>query len=243
MPKCQSPDKNEFTAHAFHDVDLNQRDWPEVVKVISIDPGIRNLAIRVESRGIRDNNHPIKTVVFDKLRISDADRTLEGKVDKLYSLVTSFLDQYLDVFRTCHIVIIERQMPMNYKAVRISQHIITYFMHNLKNIVPSLPMIFEIDSKLKSRELGASTHLNERGIKQWSIDFCKSLLVKRQDYEGLEILEKHRKKDDVADTLTQIEAFFSFQGWPLTKEVFKLKIEPEKKSEPTKTVKLKIVSN
>lgn len=37
-------------------------------------------------------------------------------------------------------------------------------------------------------------------------------------------MEKHRKKDDVADTLCQIEAFFSFQGWPLTKEVKTLKL-------------------
>jgi hypothetical protein len=122
-------------------------------------------------------------------------------------------------------MIIERQLPMNLKAVRISQHIISYFMFHFKNLVPNLPMIFEIDSKLKSRELGASTHLNERGIKQWSIDLCKSLLVKRQDYDGLEILEKHKRKaDDVADTLVQIEAFFSFQGWPLTKEVITLHV-------------------
>ena len=223
MPKCQMPDKNEFTAHSFHTVDLNLRQWPDVIRVISIDPGIRNLAVRVESRGIRNNVHPIRGVVFDKLRISEADRTLDENVYKLYSLVSQFLDKYLDIFKTCHIMIIERQLPMNLKAVRISQHIISYFMFHFKNLVPNLPMIFEIDSKLKSRELGASTHLNERGIKQWSIDLCKSLLVKRQDYDGLEILEKHKRKaDDVADTLVQIEAFFSFQGWPLTKEVITL---------------------
>jgi len=224
MPKCQMPDKNQFTAHAFHSVDLSLRNWGDVVKVISIDPGIRNLAIRVESRGIRDNQ-PIKTVVFDKLKISDADRTIEDNVDKLYHLVTTFLDKYLHIFKTCHILIIERQLPMNLKAVRISQHLITYFMLNLKDIVPNLAMIFEIDSKMKGRELGASTHLNERGLKQWSIDHCKSLLVKRQDYEGLDILSKQKKKDDVADCVCQIEAFFSFQGWPLTKEVITLKIE------------------
>ena len=235
MPKCQMPDKNEFTAHAFHSVDLNLRNWPDVVKIISIDPGIRNLAIRVESRGIR-SDQPIKTVVFDKLRISDADRTIDNNVDKLYHLVTMFLNQYLEIFKTCHIVIIERQLPMNLKAVRISQHIITYFMIILKDIVPSLPMIFEIDSKLKGRELGSSNHLNERGLKQWSIDHCKSLLVKRQDYYGLELLNKQKKKDDVADCVCQIEAFFSFQKWPLTKEIKILKIEKP-------ILKLKVVTN
>lgn len=215
MPKCQMPDKNEFTAHFFHSIDLNNRVWPDVINIISIDPGIRNLAIRVESRGLRDANHSIKTLVFDKLRISENDRKLEENIDKLYSLVTDFLDQYLEIFKTCHIMIIERQLPMNLKAVRISQHIISYFMLHLKNI-PSLPMIFEIDSKLKGRELGASTHLNERGIKQWSIDYCKILLEKRKDQVGIDILKKHKKKDDLSDCVCQIEALFSFQGWPLT---------------------------
>ncbi len=225
MPKCQMPDKNEFTAHLCHSIDSKYRDWSDVINIISIDPGIRNLAIRVESRGIRDNTHPIKTLVFDKLRISDADRKMDDNVDKLYFLVTEFLDQYLNIFKTCHLMIIERQLPMNLKAVRISQHIISYFMGNLKNITPSLPMIFEIDAKLKGRELGASTHLNERGIKQWSIDHCKSLLTKRKDYTGLDILSKHKKKDDLCDCVCQIEALFSFQGWPLTIEMVEKKDE------------------
>tara|TARA_R110002153_G_scaffold118507_1_gene263265 strand:+ start:318 stop:1058 length:741 start_codon:yes stop_codon:yes gene_type:complete len=245
------PDKNQFTAHAFHDVDVSLRDWPDVVRVISIDPGIRNLAIRVESRGIRSSNHPMRTIVFEKLKISDADRNLNGNVDQLYFLVNQFLDQYLDVFKTCHIMIIERQLPMNLKAVRISQHIITYFMMNLKNIPKSLPMIFEIDAKMKSREMGASTHLNERGIKQWSIDFCKSLLVKRQDYDALAILEKHKRKaDDLSDCVTQIEAFFSFQGWPLTQEIQTLKlvsnkteVKTENKEEKKTKLVLKVVEN
>ena len=239
MPKCQMPDKNEFTAHFFHSIDSNNRNWPDVINIISIDPGIRNLAIRVESRPVRkDVISPIKTLIFDKLRISENDRKMEENIDKLYFLVSQFLDQYLSIFKTCHMLIIERQLPMNLKATRIAQHIISYFMLHLKDIIPSLPMIFEIDAKLKGRELGASTHLNERGIKQWSIDYCKILLVKRQDYEGLEILEKHKRKaDDVADTLVQIEAFFSFQGWPLTKEVVKLKILK------AKTLKLNVVSN
>ena len=63
-PKSQLPDKNEFTIYNPHTIDLEKKNWPDVVKVISIDPGIRNLALRVESRGIRTNEHPIKTIVF-----------------------------------------------------------------------------------------------------------------------------------------------------------------------------------
>ena len=216
-PVSQNVDKNEFTTYNPHTIDLKERDWPEIVKVISIDPGIRNLALRVESRGIRSNCYPIKTLVFEKLRISEEERRLNGNVDQLFFLVTKFLDKYRDIFKECHMLIIERQLPINYKAVRVSQHIVSYFLFLFKNLMPALPLIYEVDPKLKSKQLGASKHLNERGIKQWSVDISKELLVKRQDYDALKILEKNKtKSDDLADAVVQIESYFAFQKWPLT---------------------------
>ena len=248
-PVSQLPDKNEFTCYNPHTISLNLRKWPDIVQVVSIDPGIRNLALRVESRGITNNSYPIKTLVFDKLHIKEEDRKLQGNVDQLFLLITNFLDQYLHIFKNSHIMLIERQIPKNYRAVRISQHVISYFMFNFKNILPNLPMIFEVDSKLKGRELGASKHLNERGIKQWSVDFAKSLLIKRQDYLGLEILNKTKKKDDHADTVCQIEAFFSFNNWPLTTEIQSLCVKTVQKDAKNiesdvskKIIKLQVVS-
>jgi len=238
-PKLQLPDKNEFTVYDPHTIDKSNRNWPEIVKVISIDPGIRNLALRVESRGIRSSEYPIKTIVFEKLRITDDDRRLEGNVDQLFSLITDFLDNYLSIFKECHMLIIERQLPINYKAVRISQHIISYFLFHFKNLMPYLPIIYEIDPKLKGRELGASKHLNERGIKQWSVDYAKMLLAKRKDYEGLSILNKNKaKSDDLGDTCVQIEAFFSFNKLPLTSEVVSLPVNPVAKVETKPLPKL-----
>ena len=225
IPVLQKPFSNEFTAYNPHSLPLDMRNWSDLIQVVSIDPGIRNLAIRVEARGIRSSNYPIKTMVFDKLHIKEIDRKLEGNVDQLFLMITDFLDKYLPIFKNSHIMIIERQLPTNYRAVRISQHIISYFMFHFKDLTPNLPMIFEIDPKLKGKELGASRHLNERGIKQWSVEQCVSILKKRHDEEGLEILRKNKKKDDLADTVCQIEAFFSFQGWPLTTEVVSLRLK------------------
>ena len=111
-------------------------------------------------------------------------------------------------------------------------------MIHLKNLKP-LAMICEIDSKLKGKELGASNHLNERGIKAWAIKKAKELSTKRRDYDALEILNKHKKKaDDLSDTICQIEAFFSYKEWPLTKEVITLS---SKKKVVEKTLTLKVV--
>ena len=215
-PKSQKENTGEFITYNPHSIDLSKRVWPDVVKVISIDPGIRNLALRVESRGIRDGNHPIKTIVFEKLRIAEVDRKIEGRVDQLFTLVTEFLEKYREIFKSSHMVIIERQLPINYKAVRVEQHILTYFMLLFKDMMPTLPLIYEVDPKLKGRELGASKHLNERGIKQWSIDYATEELNKRQDSVGLAVFAKNKRKlDDLADTLTQINSFFSFNDWPM----------------------------
>ena len=71
----------------------------------------------------------------------------------------------------------------------------------------------------------ASTHLKDARVADRQAEKAKELLAKRRDYNGLEILEKHKKKaDDLADTVCQIEAFFSFKKWPLTKEPIRLKI-------------------
>ena len=239
IPKLQSPDKNEYTVYNPHSISLEKRETGDIVKVISIDPGIRNLALRVETRGITSSNYPIKTIIFEKLKITEEDRRLEGNNDQLYFLMTQFLDKYREIFKTSDMLIIERQLPINYKAVRISQHIITYFLILFKDRMPLLPVVYEVDPKLKGRELGASKHLNERGIKQWSIDYAKSVLVKRQDYEALKILEKNKSKsDDLADVVTQANAFFSFQGWPLEPELKTLKLALPKSLPVTSEVKM-----
>ena len=232
-PKLQKADKTPFTSYNPHTISLDKRNWSNIIRVISIDPGIRNYALRVESREIIPSQNSIRTIIFDKLHIKDKERYLtDDNIDSLYKLLSNFLNQYIDLFKTCHLVIVERQLPHNYKATRVAQHTLTYFMIHLKNITPNLAMIIEIDSKLKGRELGAPNTLNERGIKQWSIEKARELMIKRKDYKGLDVLTKHKKKaDDIADTLCQIEAFFSYNSWPLTQSIISLKINISENSE------------
>jgi len=215
-PKSQQIDKNAYTCYNPHNVSLDHRKWSDIIRIISIDPGIRNFAIRVEERNIK-NPGPITTLLYEKFRIKNEDRELtELSESKLYKKLTDFLDMYIDLFQTCHIVIIERQMPFNYKATRIAQHTLTYFMMLLRNN-RILPLFFEIDSKLKGKQLGASSHLNERGIKAWSVDKAIELLNYRNDKIAIDIMAKNKNKaDDLADTVCQIEALFSYLGLPLT---------------------------
>jgi len=230
-PKTQQPYKSVYVGHNPHTIPLTERKWSNTIRVISVDPGITHYAIRVEERNIRTPG-PIKTLHFDKVGLKKDEQDLSSDlVCPIYSFIETYLDKYLDLFKTCHIVIIEKQLPVNYRAVRMSQHTLTYFMIHMKNIKPQLAMFFEVKPQLKGRELGAPPNLNERGIKLWAIDKARELLIDRGDTKGLEILnrkdpvtKRKEKKDDLSDTICQVEALFSYLDWPCTQPVVKLKI-------------------
>ena len=236
-PKSEQPYKSVYVGHNPHTIPLSERHWPDRIRIISIDPGTTHYAIRVEERNIR-NTGPIITLHFDKVGLKKDEQELSADlVSPVYSFITNYLDQYLDLFKTCHMVIVEKQLSINYRAVRMSQHTISYFMIHLKNISPSLPMIFEIIPKLKGRELGVPPNLNERGLKLWAVEKARELLFERGDQKGLEVLNRKdpvtrrkEKKDDLSDTVCQIEALFSHFNWPLTQPIIKLNVKNKTKT-------------
>lgn len=228
-PKSEQPYKSVYVCHNPHTIDLGERKWPERIRIISVDPGITHYAIRVEERSTKSVGF-IKTLLFDKIGLKKDDQVLsKDLVSPLYTFLMPFLDQHKELFKTCHMVVIEKQLPINYRAVRMSQHTLSYFMILMKNQVPELPMFFEIAPTLKGRELGVPPNLNERGLKLWAIEKARELMVDRSDKIGLAILDRKvngrkEKKDDLSDVVCQIEALFSYFNWPLTKPVVKLSL-------------------
>ncbi len=262
-PKTQKPYKSVYVAHDPHTVSIENREWPDRIRIISVDPGVTHYAIRVEERS-RSTVGPIKTLHFDKVGLKKDDQELSTDlVCPVYSFISNYLDEHLELFKTCHMVIIEKQLPKNYRALRMSQHTLSYFMITLKNIEPQLAIIMEIKPQLKGRELGVPPNLNERGLKLWATVKARELLEERNDLEGLRIMDRKdpitnrkEKKDDLSDTVCQIEAMFSYFGWPLTQEVVKLSLNgssqnivtfnlttPSPKSDPDepKIIKLNIL--
>ena len=232
VPKSQQPYNSVYIQHNPHTLPTTERKWTDPIRVISVDPGVTHYAIRVEERNYKTVG-PIKTLHFDKVGLKPEEQVLtEENECRSYSFITKYLDKYLELFKTCHMVIIEKQLPVNYKSVRMSQHTLTYFMVNLKNIVPTLPMFFEVKPQLKGKELGVPPNLNERGLKLWAIDKALELVTIRNDIKGLQILKRKdprtkrkEKKDDLSDTICQIEALFSYLGWPTTQPVVKLSVK------------------
>jgi hypothetical protein len=105
------------------------------------------------------------------------------------------------------LLIIERQLPQNYKMVRISQHLISYF-YMLWTDLPHQPLIVEVSPSLKGKMLGFSKR-HDYDLKEWSSAKAVEILTFHQDLESLQILTKFPgKKDDLADTVCQEEALF-----------------------------------
>lgn len=223
-PKSQKEDTTPYTYYNPNSrnltIDPSIRGWGSIIRIISIDPGTVNLCIRVEERSIDKNVKYIpKPCLYEKIHMAKEDLELsEGNENKYYFKFLEIFNKYWELFKTCHVLIMERQLPFNNKALRISQHILTYFLINMRDL-PQLPMIFEINSTLKTKQLGIKG-LNSYGVKNWSIEYARKILISRNDQYSLDIINKKgSKKDDLADTVTQIEAFFMHIGWPINSEM------------------------
>lgn len=223
IPKSQQPDKTPYTVYYFHSIPIEERKWTDdFMQIVSIDPGSSNLAFYIERRYF---NGKIIPVALDKVNIEEVKKEIENSgrevnLSLTYNNLTTFLDHFKDLYLDCHYIVIERQLPQNYKRVRISQHIISYFLTQLKD-KGKLPSIFEIDSKLKGKMLLAPKHCD---LKAWSITKAQEILNNRNDKYSLEVIASFRKKDDLSDSIIQIEALFLFWGFSSQDQKPKLKI-------------------
>jgi hypothetical protein len=223
LAKSQQPDKTPFTIHDPHTCNVEHREelWEKekYIQVASIDPAVKNLALRVEKRYRTGTISPLVFVKVDINPVADDENNCTA-----YKKLSAFLETYKSDLINCHYVLIERQLPENYRAVRISQHTITWFMEHLKNN-SVLTLIYEVDPKLKGRQLGASSNLNKRGLKQWAVEEATKILQQRNDQVSLAIMKKAGKKqDDLGDTIVQIEALFKYLGLQTTQPILKILI-------------------
>lgn len=215
IPKSQEPDKALHIIYYPHTIPYTERKWnQDYYQVLSIDPGkIKNFSYRIEKRY---HNGKIIPIVFDKIDFESITQEGITTINNSYQVLTDFLNKYNKFYDDCHFFIIEKQLPNNYQAVRVSQHVISYFSIMLHN-KPLLPAIVEVDSRLKGKYLGAPKGLGDKQLKTWSIEKGRYLLTLRNDTFSLQVLDCFKnKQDDLCDTVCQIEALMVYWGLPLT---------------------------
>lgn len=216
IPKTQQPDKTPFTYHPLHPDRPMPKLNPDTLTVVSIDPATVNLGFRIE---VRKSNGIITMKEYSRTNFKNPNE--EEGVSEIYSKLNVFLDQYTNYYKNADLIVIERQMPYNYKAVRISQHIISYFISYYRHVITNKnPLIVEIDPQLKSRALQGPKGMNNNDLKKWSVTKATELLEMRNDQPSLTVLKKEKRKaDDLADVVCQVEAFCVLQNLPLTRKL------------------------
>jgi hypothetical protein len=187
---------------------------PEGCLCVSIDPAIATFAFRIERRYA--NSH-VETICMDKLDFKNYDNTNKSsgstRIDpRILTDVLAYLNRMLPYMLDARIIVIERQLSVNYKATRIFQHILTFFMMTAPTFNHSC-VVMDILTKVKGKVLGAPKNLNYNGLKAWGIEKAIQLLEWRNDQFALDVIKYHKgksktKADDLADTVIQIEAWF-----------------------------------
>lgn len=212
IKKSETPDKTLYTVYYPHSIDVSMRSWTQdYYQIVSIDPNQKNYAIRIERRY---KNGWITPLVFDKVTLNKSTIESDVTICDTYQHLTSILDKYVSYYDSCHFIIIKRQPPQDYRAVRISTHTISYFSIRLHN-TPLLSSIIELDPKLKI--LGAPKGITEKQFKAWMVEKARELLTLRQDTFSIKILNYFpTKQDDLSRTVCQAEALFIYWGFPAT---------------------------
>ncbi len=227
IPKSQKNSKSPYIIHDPHISDHKTKDWSncKFIRIISIDPGTKHLAIRIEKRILnknlveseKSNGHNVITEYMHIFNLSSYTED-ELKVSRLLGAIYTALDSLNSYFNQLHIVIVEKQMPQNQKMVRMATAIHMYFACKLRDS-PLLPLIIELDPKVKTRFLLAPSDIKGHysKTKAWGIKKALEILKVRGDTNTIDMITNCKgvnKKDDLADTIIQSEAFCIMMGLP-----------------------------
>nr|QBK90015.1 MAG: holliday junction resolvase [Pithovirus LCPAC101] len=206
-----------------HKYQLQKKEYKDISSICkyierTINNNLKNKGLNIKQ--IRDINKSLDEV-FDR-----KDNRSLTSISCIYDTMTDILDHHMKYFMKCHMIIIERQREVNYKMIRCSQHIITYFLIKLR-YVDTHPIIYEVSSKLKSKMLDAPPNLTPSQVKKWSVELGQLILQYRGDNKSLDMIEKasKAKKDDYCDVVVQIEALFKYIGLPTSFDKMNVKSE------------------
>lgn len=141
---------------------------------------------------------------------------------ELYQNMYDLLDEYSTYWDKCSYFIIEEQMSfgkrLNLMAVKLGQHCYSYFVYRYGRFGK---IVREFHAYHKTQVLGAPKikgKVTKKGVqkwvsmeksqrKKWSVKVAQEILSLRGEEGILLGLATAKKKDDLADVLTQLQAF------------------------------------
>lgn len=178
---------------------------------VSIDVGRKNFGLYIERRY---RNGFIATIELSNTNFEEYKKKSRNE-SRFYNAIRRKLDEFLHIYQVCHYVVIEKQMRRNTPAIEIFQFILGYFMFVCKENI-NCPLIIELSAKVKTKYLNCQM----KNIKKWSELKSLELLNLRNDEYGLHCYNQcETKKDDIGDTVVQLEGFFVMFEEQLTRVI------------------------
>lgn len=185
------------------------------MKILSIDPAVKNIGLRIEERMYTDKECTALTMIhFERINIDE-------DTENMFVRLQQTLESLQDKCAGADLILIEKQQPIsnrgqihtNSKVMRVFGHIVGYYM-----TVARTSTIIEVSPKLKARVLGFPKNLTYAQTKSHGIKTGVQILEKYSDLMSLGVIKSAgSKKDDLTDTVCQIEAFmnshFDYTTW------------------------------
>lgn len=243
--QTKKSEKGDTAPFVFYKIDAKKRSYTfdelrqkKAIRFLSIDPGTKNLAIRMEKRMKHGKQ---KKIIFEKLNIK-YNIVEDGRVEvEFFDTLIDYMDEKIDLILKLDVIIVERQPIVNYRTARIMQHFLTYFNIVFKNCQEEVcPMIVDVKPELRKKWLKFPKNLNKNGFDQATKEIGRNFLEKQNDAESIAVLNKTgRKTDDLCITVCQIETFLLYHELhefitdesyiPETKKQAKQRKKPEPK--------------
>lgn len=161
-----------------------------------------------------------RTILFKNSDLTEGCEKNKYLDTEVYHNMTDLLDEYRKYWDICSYFVVEMQMSFGKKhntmALKLGSHCQAYFhiMYSRFKKVIEFPAFHKtqilgaekIEKKTKKGKISYKA-IDKPARKKWSIVKAREIFEERGDKESLEILNKSRKKDDLADVVSQLASF------------------------------------
>lgn len=188
------------------------KDVGDKLKVISIDPGVKHFAIRVELIDISAVSVreliTYEVLLYELIDFDERIRKNKLKVNdfSIVMEVSKYLNENSGLFEQASIVLIENQMKLNKGTPSIFNYMISYFMNHPQYVNTC---VIGVSPKFKGKMLNLDNSTKSR-LKKDTIDKMTKIFEQKSDQHSLNVLDKHKKKDDLCDAKAMIEALLVY---------------------------------
>lgn len=148
-----------------------------------------------------------KIIILENINLCEGCDDKQYLDPKIFVNMTKLLDSYKRYWAQCTTFVIEQQMGFGKKrntmALKLGQHCFSYFIFQFS----SFKMPIEFPAFYKTKILGAPKKMSKYDRKLWSVNQAIDILMARGDTQSLEKLSSRKKRDDLSDVITQLQAF------------------------------------